>query len=161
MLALLLVAACVLPRPCSTKPGSACKPLLHVLAALLLLRGAHGAAACSCAGRMVCWLCCMLLQESVTQAGQLIKIIRVEELRLCGLAAAGGAEQAICNLKACAEVHAWGCMWALPSLRCAHQEVLHAILQLLLLLLMLWCAMAGTKASVLPLGAARGCAALL
>jgi hypothetical protein len=52
-------------------------------------------------------------------------------------------------------------MWALPSLRCAHQEVLHAILQLLLLLLMLWCAMAGTKASVLPLGAARGCAALL
>jgi hypothetical protein len=52
-------------------------------------------------------------------------------------------------------------MWALPSLRCAHQEVLHAVLQLLLLLLLLWRTMPGTKASALPLGAARGCAALL
>jgi hypothetical protein len=63
------------PDAGTARPGGGpCKPLLHVLLTLLLRRVGMALGCCY----WLVGLLCMLLQEAVAQAGQLVQVIRVE-----------------------------------------------------------------------------------
>jgi hypothetical protein len=73
----LLAEGLLQPHASTARPGGPCKPLLHVLLLPLLLWRVGMALGCCC------WrlgLLCMLLQEAVAQASQLVQVIRVEQL---------------------------------------------------------------------------------
>jgi hypothetical protein len=75
-MSVVLVEGLLKPHASTATPGGSCKPLLHVLLPLLLWRVGMALGCC-------CWrlgLLCMLLQEAVAHASQLVQVIRVEQL---------------------------------------------------------------------------------